>query len=190
MLRESHRPGIEPATCKPQVQRPTAKPLRKKTAEPIEIRSTHLSHHRQSRTEGLYWNKFLLPAFPFWLATRSHWCYHRNVCVHIEPYETWLDVFCSRLMTKMFWCLWLPSAPHVHHNTYSLVQLPQTLHATIIDTTVDCLQSLRDSQNSRIWAITMNSSILLQTAANLTHFICKCHKENVYLLSFIAIIMK
>ena len=26
MLRESHRPGIEPATCKSQVQRPTAKP--------------------------------------------------------------------------------------------------------------------------------------------------------------------
>ena len=26
MLRESHRPGIEPATCKSQVQRPTAEP--------------------------------------------------------------------------------------------------------------------------------------------------------------------
>ena len=28
MLRESHRPGIEPATCKSQVQRPTAEPPR------------------------------------------------------------------------------------------------------------------------------------------------------------------
>ena len=28
MLRESHRPGIEPTTCKPQVQRPTAEPPR------------------------------------------------------------------------------------------------------------------------------------------------------------------
>ena len=28
MLRESHRPGIEPAACKSQVQRPTAKPPR------------------------------------------------------------------------------------------------------------------------------------------------------------------
>ena len=27
-LRESHRPGIEPATCKSQVQRPTAEPPR------------------------------------------------------------------------------------------------------------------------------------------------------------------
>ena len=29
MLRESHRPGIEPATCKSQVQRPTAEPPRR-----------------------------------------------------------------------------------------------------------------------------------------------------------------
>jgi len=28
MLRESHRPGIEPATCKSQVQRPTTEPPR------------------------------------------------------------------------------------------------------------------------------------------------------------------
>ena len=28
MLRESHRPGIEPATCKSQVQRPTVEPPR------------------------------------------------------------------------------------------------------------------------------------------------------------------
>jgi len=28
MLRESHRPVIEPATCKSQVQRPTAEPPR------------------------------------------------------------------------------------------------------------------------------------------------------------------
>ena len=28
MLRESHRPGIEPTTCKSQVQRPTAEPPR------------------------------------------------------------------------------------------------------------------------------------------------------------------
>ena len=35
MLRESHRPGIEPATCKSQVQRPTAEPPRNTIVERI-----------------------------------------------------------------------------------------------------------------------------------------------------------
>ena len=45
MLRESHRPGIEPATCKSQVQRPTAEPPRGHKVE--------LSGRRHISTSGL-----------------------------------------------------------------------------------------------------------------------------------------
>ena len=48
MLGESHRPGIEPTTCKLQVQRPTAKPPCNRLLEVISVTFSGIVYHHRS----------------------------------------------------------------------------------------------------------------------------------------------